>query len=958
MSQQGQIVVAGAREHNLRDIHVELPRNALIVITGLSGSGKSSLAFDTIYAEGQRRYVESLSAYARQFLGQMDKPDVDSIEGLSPAISIDQKTTSRNPRSTVGTVTEIYDYLRLLWARIGHPHCYNCGRPIAAQSAEQIVDQVMTMEEGTRFMVLAPVVRGRKGEYGKLLEELRAEGFTRVKVDGDLRRLEEEIVLDKKFKHDLSVVVDRLVMRPDLRKRLADSIETAVALAEGIVEVERVDGGQVETYSESFACLHCGTSMPELEPRMFSFNSPHGACPRCTGLGSQMEIDPELVVPDPSLSLAEGAILPWSTTQSNYYEQMTQAIADRYEVDMETPWEELDEEVRNCFLFGTNGDRIYISYHNRYGRRRSYTTSFEGIVPNLERRYRETDSEYIREKIEEYMSVRPCPECGGARLRPESLAVKVGGLGINELTAMSARRAIEWFDGLELSDTERQIARLVLREIDERLRFLDNVGVGYLQLERAAATLSGGEAQRIRLATQIGSSLVGVLYILDEPSIGLHQRDNSRLIATLKRLRDLGNTVIVVEHDEGTMRAADHIVDLGPGAGEHGGHVIAEGRPEAIMDVPESLTGQFLAGKREIEVPRKRRRPSGYIEIEGASQHNLRGIDAKVPLGVFCCVTGVSGSGKSTLVNEVLYKAVANRLHRAKMRPGAHRRIRGLDQVDKIISIDQSPIGRTPRSNPATYTGVFDSIRELFSRTQEARARGYKPGRFSFNVKGGRCEVCRGDGQIKIEMHFLPDVYVPCEQCNGKRYNRETLDVRFKGKTIADVLEMPVEEALEFFRHIPKIKRRLQALHDVGLDYIRLGQPATTLSGGEAQRVKLATELCKVATGRTLYILDEPTTGLHFADVQRLLEMLGRLVDQGNTVVVIEHNLDVIKTADRIIDLGPEGGEEGGLIVASGTPEDVAAVPESYTGRFLAKVVEPKPPRRRPAKREKVPAAA
>jgi excinuclease ABC subunit A len=958
MSQQGQIVVAGAREHNLRDIHVALPRNALIVITGLSGSGKSSLAFDTIYAEGQRRYVESLSAYARQFLGQMDKPDVDSIEGLSPAISIDQKTTSRNPRSTVGTVTEIYDYLRLLWARIGHPHCYNCGRPIAAQSAEQIVDQVMTMEEGTRFMVLAPVVRGRKGEYGKLLEELRAEGFTRVKVDGELRRLEEEIVLDKKFKHDLSVVVDRLVMRPDLRKRLADSIETAVALAEGIVEVERVDGSQVETYSESFACLHCGTSMPELEPRMFSFNSPHGACPRCTGLGSQMEIDPELVVPDPSLSLAEGAILPWSTTQSNYYEQMTQAIADRYEIDMETPWEELDEEVRNCFLFGTNGDRIYISYHNRYGRRRSYTTSFEGIVPNLERRYRETDSEYIREKIEEYMSVRPCPECGGARLRPESLAVTVGGLGINELTAMSARRAIEWFEGLELSDTERQIARLVLREIDERLRFLDNVGVGYLQLERAAATLSGGEAQRIRLATQIGSSLVGVLYILDEPSIGLHQRDNSRLIATLERLRDLGNTVIVVEHDEGTMRAADHIVDLGPGAGEHGGHVIAEGPPETIMEVPESLTGQFLAGKREIEVPRKRRRPSGYIEIEGASQHNLRGIDAKVPLGVFCCVTGVSGSGKSTLVNEVLYKAVANRLHRAKMRPGAHRRIRGLDQVDKIISIDQSPIGRTPRSNPATYTGVFDSIRELFSRTQEARARGYKPGRFSFNVKGGRCEVCRGDGQIKIEMHFLPDVYVPCEQCHGKRYNRETLDVRFKGKTIADVLEMPVEEALEFFRHIPKIKRRLQALHDVGLDYIRLGQPATTLSGGEAQRVKLATELCKVATGRTLYILDEPTTGLHFADVQRLLEMLGRLVDQGNTVVVIEHNLDVIKTADRIIDLGPEGGEEGGLIVASGTPEDVAAVPESYTGRFLARVVEPKPPRRRPAKREKVPAAA
>jgi len=956
---QGELVIAGAREHNLKDLHLRMPRNALVVITGLSGSGKSSLAFDTIYAEGQRRYVESLSAYARQFLGQMDKPDVDSIEGLSPAISIDQKTTSRNPRSTVGTVTEIYDYLRLLWARIGHPHCYNCGQPIAAQSAEQIVDQVMTFEEGTRFMVLAPVVRGRKGEYGKLFDELRAEGYTRVKVDGELRRLEEDIALDKKFKHDIAVVVDRLVMRADLRKRLADSIETAVGLAEGIVEVELVDSGEIKTYSERFACLNCGTSMPELEPRMFSFNSPHGACPRCTGLGSQMEIDPELVVPDPSLSLAEGAILPWSTSASNYYEQMTQAIADRYEIDMETPWEDLDEEVRECFLYGTNGDRLYISYRNRYGRRRSYTTSFEGIVTNLERRYRETDSDYSREKIEEYMSVRPCPECKGARLRPESLAVKVGGLGIHELTRMSAKRAIEWFDELELSDTERQIARLVLREIDERLRFLDSVGVGYLSLERAAGTLSGGEAQRIRLATQIGSSLVGVLYILDEPSIGLHQRDNERLIATLERLRDLGNTVIVVEHDEGTMRAADHLVDLGPGAGEHGGYVIAQGTPEEVMNVEESATGQFLAGTRAIEVPKKRRRPSGYIEIEGAAQHNLRKIDAKVPLGVFCCVTGVSGSGKSTLVNEVLYKAVANRLHRAKMRPGAHKRVTGLDQVDKIINIDQSPIGRTPRSNPATYTGVFDQIRDLFSRTQEARARGYKPGRFSFNVKGGRCEVCRGDGQIKIEMHFLPDVYVPCEQCHGKRYNRETLEVRFKGKTIADVLEMPVEEALEFFRHIPKIKRRLQALHDVGLDYIRLGQPATTLSGGEAQRVKLATELQKVATGRTLYILDEPTTGLHFADVQRLLEMLQRLVDAGNTVVVIEHNLDVIKTADRLIDLGPEGGEEGGTIVAAGSPEEVAAVKESYTGRFLAALVKPAvPKRKRSSGRKKVPAAA
>ncbi|MDP8943122.1 MAG: excinuclease ABC subunit UvrA, partial [Actinomycetota bacterium] len=964
MTSSGKLVVSGAREHNLRDLHVELPRDALVVITGLSGSGKSSLAFDTIYAEGQRRYVESLSAYARQFLGQMDKPDVDSIEGLSPAISIDQKTTSRNPRSTVGTVTEIYDYLRLLWARIGRPHCPTCGEAIAAQSAEQIVDQVMGLEEGTRFMVLAPVVRGRKGEYGKLLEELRAEGYTRAKVDGDLRRLEDGILLDKKFKHDIAVVVDRLVMRPEVRGRLADSVETAASLAEGIVEVELVPpagapedaGGEVRTYSERFACLVCGTSVPELEPRMFSFNSPHGACARCTGLGSQMEIDPELVVPDPGLSLDDGAILPWSTSASNYYDQMTQAIADRYEVPTDVPWDELPEQVRNCFLHGTNGDRLYISYRNRYGRRRSYTTTFEGIVPNLERRYRETDSDYTREKIEEYMSVRPCPECGGARLRPESLAVRVGDLGIHELTRLSARRAIAWFDALELTDTERRIARLVLREIDERLRFLDNVGVGYLSLDRAAATLSGGEAQRIRLATQIGSSLVGVLYILDEPSIGLHQRDNARLIRTLERLRDLGNTVIVVEHDEGTMRAADHIVDLGPGAGEHGGELVAEGTPEEVMAVASSLTGQFLARTREIAVPARRRRPSGHVEIERASQHNLREIDATIPLGVLCCVTGVSGSGKSTLVNEVLYKALANRLHKAKLRPGSHRRVTGLDQVDKIINIDQSPIGRTPRSNPATYTGVFDHIRELFSRTQEARARGYKPGRFSFNVKGGRCEVCRGDGQIKIEMHFLPDVYVPCEQCHGRRYNRETLEVRFKARTIADVLGMPVEEALDFFRHIPKIKRRLQALHDVGLGYVRLGQPATTLSGGEAQRVKLASELCKVATGRTLYILDEPTTGLHFADVERLLEMLGRLVDQGNTVVVIEHNLDVIKTADRVVDLGPEGGEEGGLIVAAGTPEEVAATPGSHTGRFLAEIVEParRPSPRRGRSRKRV----
>jgi excinuclease ABC subunit A len=957
------IVVSGAREHNLKDVTVELPRDSLVVITGLSGSGKSSLAFDTIYAEGQRRYVESLSAYARQFLGQMDKPDVDSIEGLSPAISIDQKTTSRNPRSTVGTVTEIYDYLRLLWARIGKPHCYNCGRPIAAQSAEQIIDQILGMEEGTRFMVLAPIVRGRKGEYGKQLEELRAEGFTRAKVDGEIRLLEDQIVLDKRYKHDISVIVDRLVMRPDLRKRLADSVETAVALADGMVEIETVPRGDEQpehhTYSERFACLHCGISMPELEPRSFSFNSPHGACPRCTGLGSQMEIDPDLVVPDPTLSLAEGAILPWSTGSSAYYDQITQAIADRYEVDLDTPWDELDDDVRDAFLYGTNGDRIYVSYRNRMGRKRSYMTNFEGIVPNLERRYKETDSDYSREKIEEYMSVRPCPECKGSRLRPESRAVKVGDLPIHEFTHMSARRSLEWLEALELSNQDKAISRLILREIDERLRFLDNVGVGYLSMDRAAATLSGGEAQRIRLATQIGSSLVGVLYILDEPSIGLHQRDNARLIATLERLRDLGNTVLVVEHDEGTMHAADHLVDMGPGAGEHGGHVVAQGTAEEVMKVEDSLTGQFLAGTREIPVPKKRRKPSGYVTIEGATQNNLKSVDVEVPLGVFCAVTGVSGSGKSTLVNEILYKAAANKLNRARLRPGSHKRIRGLEQLDKIISVDQSPIGRTPRSNPATYIGLFDLIRDLYSKTQEARARGYKPGRFSFNVKGGRCEVCRGDGQIKIEMHFLPDVYVPCEQCGGKRYNKETLDIRFKGKTIADVLEMPIEEALGFFSHIPKIARRLQTLHDVGLDYMRLGQPATTLSGGEAQRVKLAAELAKVATGQTLYILDEPTTGLHFADIQRLLEVLQRLIDAGNSVVVIEHNLDVIKTADRIIDMGPEGGEEGGRLMAAGTPEQVAAVEDSYTGQFMRELVTPaKAPPRRASKPRRVPTAA
>ncbi len=963
MAKHDRLVVSGAREHNLKDVTVSLPRDALTVITGLSGSGKSSLAFDTIYAEGQRRYVESLSAYARQFLGQMDKPDVDSIEGLSPAISIDQKTTSRNPRSTVGTVTEIYDYLRLLWARVGQPHCHVCGAVIAGQSVEQIVDQVMELDEGTRFMVMAPIVRGRKGEYGKVFDELRTDGYARVKVDGELRLLEDPIELDKKFKHDISVVVDRLVLRHDVRKRLVDSVETAVALADGIIEIELLprDGTEGETlqFSERFACLKCGTSMPELEPRIFSFNSPHGACERCTGLGSQREIDPELIVPDPGLSIAEGALAPWANSSSSYYEQIMEAIAERYGADLEVPWNDLSEKHRDLFLYGTNGEPVNVNYRNRYGRQRSYQTRFEGIIPNLERRYKETDSEFSREKIEEYMSVRPCPACKGARLRPESRAVLIGGLGIHEFVRLSVVAALRWLDEVQLSETERHIARLILREIEERLRFLENVGIGYLSMDRAAATLSGGEAQRIRLATQIGSSLVGVLYILDEPSIGLHQRDNSKLIRTLERLRDLGNTVIVVEHDEQTMRAADHVIDMGPGAGEHGGEVVAEGTAAEIEAVKRSLTGQFLVGTRVIEIPAKRRKPSGYVEIRGAAQNNLKAIDVRVPLGVLTAVTGVSGSGKSTLVNEVLYKAVANRLHRARSRAGRHTAILGLDQLDKIIQVDQSPIGRTPRSNPATYTGLFDVIRDLFSKTQEARTRGYKAGRFSFNVKGGRCEVCRGDGQIKIEMHFLPDVYVPCEQCHGKRYNRETLDVRFKGKTIADVLDMPVEEALEFFQHIPKIRRRLETLNAVGLGYIRLGQPATTLSGGEAQRVKLATELSKVATGRTLYILDEPTTGLHFADVQRLLEVLHRLVDQGNSVVVIEHNLDVIKTADRLIDMGPEGGEAGGEVVAGGTPEEVAATPGSHTGEYLAGVgVVGAAPKARRGRAKKVAAAA
>ncbi|MDQ3669715.1 MAG: excinuclease ABC subunit UvrA, partial [Actinomycetota bacterium] len=887
----------------------------------------------------QRRYVESLSAYARQFLQMMEKPDVDSIDGLSPAISIDQKTTSRNPRSTVGTVTEIYDYLRLLYARVGRPHCPICGRPIAGQSIESIIDQVLRLPEGTKFTVNAPVVRDRKGEYRDLLEQLRGEGFTRVKVDGAQRLLDEEIELDKKFKHTIEVVVDRLSIKPDLRHRLADSVETALALADRLVTIDVVDG-EAMTFSEQFACPEHGVGLPELEPRIFSFNSPHGACPRCTGLGAQQEIDPDLLVPEPELSIAEGALVPWSLgSSSGFYDAVIEAIADRYEIDLDKPWCELSQEERDLFLYGTDGDRLYVNYRNHMGRRRSYMLAFNGIVESLQGRYGDTDSSQQRERIEEYMTLRPCPECNGARLKPAVLAVTIGGKAIHAFTRMSVMRAIEFLDQLELTETEQLIGARIIKEIRERLTFLDNVGVGYLQLDRAAATLSGGEAQRLRLATQIGSQLVGVLYILDEPSIGLHQRDNGKLIGTLERLRDLGNTVLVVEHDEQMMRSADHLVDMGPGAGEHGGHVVAEGSANLVERNAKSITGQFLARKRTIAVPPRREEDFGSFWIRGASMHNLKDIDVEFPVGKFVCVTGVSGSGKSTLVNEIVYKALANQLHRARVRPGDHVACEGIECFDKVIDIDQSPIGRTPRSNPATYTDLFAPIRELYSQTQDARVRGYKPGRFSFNVRGGRCESCKGDGTIKIEMHFLPDVYVPCETCKGRRYNRETLEVRFKGKSIADVLEMSVEEALGFFAKIPKIRRRLQTLHDVGLDYIKLGQPATTLSGGEAQRVKLAKELSKIATGRTLYILDEPTTGLHFADIEKLLDVLQRLVDAGNTVLVIEHNLDVIKQADWIVDLGPEGGEAGGEVIAAGTPEQIASVAESFTGQFLREIL-------------------
>jgi excinuclease ABC subunit A len=936
-----ELVVHGAREHNLKDITVRLPRNRLICITGLSGSGKSSLAFDTIYAEGQRRYVESLSAYARQFLQMMEKPDVDHIDGLSPAISIDQKTTSRNPRSTVGTVTEIYDYLRLLYARVGRPHCPICGKPIAGQSIDSIVEQVLQLPEGTRFTVNAPVVRDRKGEYKDVFEELQREGFTRVKVDGEQYVLEEGVPpLDKKFKHTIEVVVDRLVMKGDLRLRLTQSIETAAGLAEGVVLIDPMDGGEPMLFSENFACPEHGVSLPELQPRIFSFNAPHGACPRCTGLGSQQEIDPDLLVPDPSLSIDDGALVPWSVGgSSGFYEAVIQAIAERYEIDTSKPWSKLTEKQQDRFLYGTDGERVYVQYRNRMGRRRQYMLAFDGIVASLERRYKETDSSQQRERIEEYMSLRPCPVCKGARLKPEVLAVTVGERSIHEFTRLSVSAALAFLDELGLTETEQLIGHRIVKEIRERLTFLDDVGVGYLTLDRAAATLSGGEAQRLRLATQIGSQLVGVLYILDEPSIGLHQRDNARLIGTLERLRDIGNTVVVVEHDEEMMRRADWLVDMGPGAGVHGGEVVAEGPAAKVARNRRSTTGQFLSHTRAIAIPERRDEERGSFVVRGASQHNLKDIDVEFPLGKFVCVTGVSGSGKSTLVNEIVFKSLANRLNRARVKPGSHAGVEGIDAFDKVIEIDQRPIGRTPRSNPATYTDLFTHIRELYSLTPEAKVRGYKPGRFSFNVRGGRCETCKGDGQIKIEMHFLPDVYVSCETCKGARYNRETLEVRFKNKSISDVLDMSVEEALQFFAKIPKIRRRLQTLHDVGLDYIKLGQPATTLSGGEAQRVKLAAELSKVATGKTLYILDEPTTGLHFADIEKLLETLQRLVDAGNTMIVIEHNLDVIKQSDWIVDLGPEGGEAGGEIVAVGTPEDVAEIEGSFTGQFLRQVL-------------------
>ena len=935
------IVVHGAREHNLKDIDVTIPRDKLVVLTGLSGSGKSSLAFDTIYAEGQRRYVESLSSYARMFLGQMEKPDVDMIDGLSPAISIDQKTTSKNPRSTVGTVTEIYDYLRLLYARIGIPHCPICGREIKQQTIDQIVDRVLALPEKTRIQVLAPVVRGRKGEHQKEFEAARKSGFVRARVDGLVYDLNEKIQLEKNKKHNIEIIVDRLVIKADIRSRLADSIETASGLTGGIVVINVIDGEDI-TFSQNYACPEHGVSVEELTPRMFSFNNPFGACKKCTGLGVFMKIDPDLIIPDKRLSIKKGGLKAsgWAMEGSTIAAMYMQGLAEHYHFSLDTPIGELPKEVVEVLLYGTKGEKIKLRRQSEYGSG-TYSAPFEGIINNLERRFRETSSSWIKEEIETYMSAVPCDECHGQRLSPESLAVTVGGINISVLCDKSVTEAVEFVDSLELTDREKMIAAPILKEIKSRLGFLQSVGLEYLTLSRASGTLSGGESQRIRLATQIGSSLMGVLYILDEPSIGLHQRDNHKLLNTLKRLRDLGNTVIVVEHDEDTMRESDFLVDIGPGAGVHGGNVVFAGPPKEIEACEESLTGQYLSGRRRVEIPEKRRQGNGkFLEVRGAQQNNLRNVSVKIPLGEFVCVTGVSGSGKSSLINEILYKKLAAELNRAHAHPGKHKEILGLEHLDKVIQIDQSPIGRTPRSNPATYTGLFNDIRELFASTQDAKMRGFTASRFSFNVKGGRCEACQGDGIIRIEMHFLPDVYVPCDVCKGHRYNRETLEVKYKGKSIYDVLEMTVEEALDFFRDIPKLARKLQTIYDVGLGYVKVGQPATTLSGGEAQRVKLATELSKRSTGRTIYILDEPTTGLHIADVHKLIDVLQRLVDGGNTVLVIEHNLDLIKTADHIIDLGPEGGNRGGTIVAQGTPEQVAKVEGSYTGQYLRPLLE------------------
>lgn len=938
--EKNKIIIRGAKEHNLKNIDLELPRDKFIVITGLSGSGKSSLAFDTIYAEGQRRYVESLSSYARQFLGQMEKPDVEYIEGLSPSISIDQKTTSRNPRSTVGTVTEIYDYLRLLFARIGIPYCYKCGKEITSQTVDQMVDKIMELEERSRIQILAPVIRGKKGEHQKILDNIKKEGFVRVIVDGEMYEVDQEIKLEKNKAHDIEIVVDRIIVKEGVEGRLADSIETALKLADGLIIVDIIDKDRI-MFSQKLACPDCEVAIEELSPRMFSFNSPFGACPTCNGIGYYKELDREEIIPNPNLSINEGGIAPFSSAnESSYYYQIFKTLAKDNGFDMDRPLKDAPKKFMDELLYGTKRT-IQFRFESRYSGLRNYKGSFEGIISNLERRYSETNSDYMRDRIDGYMTEIPCPACKGNRLKDEVLAVKINGLNISEVTHLSIAQAIEFFENLELNERQMLIGDQVLKEIRERLTFLHDVGLDYLSLARNAGTLSGGESQRIRLATQIGSSLVGVIYVLDEPSIGLHQRDNARLLKTLRNLTNLGNTLLVVEHDEETMYSADHIIDIGPGAGVHGGYIVGEGTVEDIKNNPKSITGQYLSNKKRIEIPEKRKKPNGnWIEVIGGKENNLKNVDVKIPLGLFTCVTGVSGSGKSTLVNEILYKSLAQKLNGAKTKPGKHKEIKGLENLDKVIVIDQSPIGRTPRSNPATYTGVFDYIRDVFAMTPEAKMRGYEKGRFSFNVKGGRCEACRGDGILKVEMHFLPDVYVPCEVCKGKRYNRETLQVKYKGKTVSDVLDMTVEEALEFFENIPTIKRRLQTLFDVGLGYVKLGQSSTELSGGEAQRVKLATELSKRSTGKTIYILDEPTTGLHMADIHKLIKVLNQLVEGGNTVLVIEHNLDVLKTADYIIDLGPEGGDKGGTVVTTGTPEDVAKVDKSYTGQFLKKVLQ------------------